>query len=144
MIKCFINYSCDSDLLMRWFSLILLWQWPVNEMIESISGMPVLQYGDESSRVLGPELVQDVPVFRFDWCKVFSRTHYDVFEGYVYPRLKTTDLGGSTLLQCITVTVIRPHAISQTPCVWPYFDMKTMGSPSRGAELPSPLLSSSQ
>jgi hypothetical protein len=33
--------------------------------------------------------VQVVPLFRFDWYKIFSRASYDVFE---CPRLKTTPL----------------------------------------------------
>jgi hypothetical protein len=32
--------------------------WPVNEMIELVSGMPAPQFGDEFSRVRGSQLVQ--------------------------------------------------------------------------------------
>jgi hypothetical protein len=34
-----------------------MWFWAVNEMIELVSGMPVPQFGDESSWVQGSELV---------------------------------------------------------------------------------------
>jgi hypothetical protein len=34
--------------------------WPVNEMTELVSGTPAPQFGDESSRVRGSELVQAV------------------------------------------------------------------------------------
>jgi hypothetical protein len=35
-----------------------MWFWPVNEMIELVSGMPAPQFGDESSWVRGSELLQ--------------------------------------------------------------------------------------
>jgi hypothetical protein len=35
-----------------------MWFWPVNEMIELVSGMPAPQFGDKSSSVRGSELVQ--------------------------------------------------------------------------------------
>jgi hypothetical protein len=35
-----------------------MWFWPVNEMIELVSGMPAPQFGDESSLSEGSELVQ--------------------------------------------------------------------------------------
>jgi hypothetical protein len=43
-----------------------MWFSPVYEMIELVSGMPASQFGAESSRVRGSELVQGVPVFHFD------------------------------------------------------------------------------
>jgi hypothetical protein len=54
----------------------------------SHTGMPAPQFGDESSCVRGSEEVQEVPVFPFDLCKMFSHTP----GGYAYPSLKTTVL----------------------------------------------------
>jgi hypothetical protein len=64
---------------------LLIRFWPVNEMTELVSGMPVPQFGDESSWVLA------VPVFRFYLCKTYSLTTWDVVaypQGYAYPRFK--------------------------------------------------------
>jgi hypothetical protein len=41
------------------FYKLLMWFWPVDEMIELISGMPTPQSEDESSWMRGSELVQN-------------------------------------------------------------------------------------
>jgi hypothetical protein len=52
-----------------------MWFWPVNGMIELVSGMPAPQYGDESSCEDQSRFkVQAVPMFRFDWRKILSLT----------------------------------------------------------------------
>jgi hypothetical protein len=63
------------------FYLLSMWFWLINETIDFISGMPAPQFGDEYSWVRGSQLVQGsrfkvqaVSVFRFDLCKMFSRT----------------------------------------------------------------------
>jgi hypothetical protein len=40
------------------FYRLLVWFWPVNEVIELVSGMPAPPFGDESSLVRGTEPVQ--------------------------------------------------------------------------------------
>jgi hypothetical protein len=54
------------------------------------------QFGDESSECEAQSWfkVQAVPVFHFDWCKMFSRTRKMSWrtQGYAYHRFKTSDL----------------------------------------------------
>jgi hypothetical protein len=52
-----------------------MWFWPVNKTIELLSVMPAPQFGDESSWVRGsdPNEGSKYSVFRFHWCKMFSR-----------------------------------------------------------------------
>jgi hypothetical protein len=53
-----------------------MWLWPVNEMIEFVSGMPAPQFGDEFCECEDQSWfkVQAVPVFHLYWCKMFPRT----------------------------------------------------------------------
>jgi hypothetical protein len=53
-----------------------MWFWPVNEMIELVSGKSgknLHEYEDQSWFE-----DQAVSVFRFDWCKIFSYTPKNV------------------------------------------------------------------
>jgi hypothetical protein len=58
------RYFCKAKLHDCFINYMLFW--PVNKMIQVVSDMPAPQFGDESSSVQGSELVQAVPVFRFD------------------------------------------------------------------------------
>jgi hypothetical protein len=62
MIKYVISYWCGSEQLMRWMNLFLACQ-------HLNSGTNVRECEDQSWFK-----VQAVPVFRFDWCKMFSRS----------------------------------------------------------------------
>jgi hypothetical protein len=65
-----------------------MWFWPVNEIIDLVSGMPAPQFGDESSWVQESELVKGSS----GSCVLFWLM-YDVL---AYPRLKTTALKHNT------------------------------------------------
>jgi hypothetical protein len=44
--------------MIKYFNQLLLWLWPVNEMIELVSGLPAPEFEDESFWLQGSELVQ--------------------------------------------------------------------------------------
>jgi hypothetical protein len=53
-----------------------MWFWPVNEMTELVSSMPTPQLGANLRECEDQNWFksQAVPMFRFDLCKMFSRT----------------------------------------------------------------------
>jgi hypothetical protein len=67
-----------------------LWFWPVNEMIELVSGMPAPQFGEESSWVWGSEMAQGSSGSCVSFWLVQDDFAYP--PGYTYQRLKTTEL----------------------------------------------------
>jgi hypothetical protein len=71
------------------FYQLLMWFWPVNEMTELVSGIPAPQFRDESSWMRDQSWfkVQAIPVFRFDWRKILSRTR-----GVVIPQVEDHSL----------------------------------------------------
>jgi hypothetical protein len=53
-----------------------MWFWPDNKMIELVSGCQYLNLGINLREGEDQSLftVQAVPLFRYDWCKMSSRT----------------------------------------------------------------------
>jgi hypothetical protein len=79
-----------------------MWFWPVNEMIELVSGMPASQFRDESSWVRGSELVQVSSGSVRCLCVPHNMSSL-VPQWYAYTRLKNTDLQESNIIRRVNV-----------------------------------------
>jgi hypothetical protein len=107
---------------------ILMWFWPVNEMIELVSGTPVAQFGAESSWVRAWELVQSstAPVFRFYWCVTSLRipgwnhcsrgwSDKDICK-YPSSSMPQENIGAAKMVSCANKLIIAFFSLIRTTC----------------------------